>query len=67
MLLVQKIWKHDKLLGVVKGMDILASDINTRIEPVAKVGFIYAMIFTDDFSGYMFTYLLKMKSDTVQA
>jgi len=37
------------------------------IEPVAKDGYKYAIIFTDDFSGCLLTYFLKSKSDAAKA
>lgn len=37
------------------------------IDPEAKDGFKYGLEFTDDYSGSMFVYILKAKSDTVKA
>lgn len=37
------------------------------IDPEAKEGFKYALKFTDDYSGAVFIYFLKAKSDTAMA
>ena len=47
--------------------ELIHTDLAGPIEPVVKDGYRCAIIFTDDFSGCMFTYFLKTKSDSVQA
>ena len=42
-------------------------DIAGPIEPAAKEGFRYALIFPDNYSGVTMLYSLKHKSDTLQA
>ena len=47
--------------------ELVHTDLSGPIEPVAKDGFRYTIVFTDDFSGCMFTYSLKQKADACQA
>ena len=47
--------------------ELVHTDLSGPIDPVAKDGFKYAMIFTDDFSSCNFTYFLKEKSDAPKA
>jgi len=47
--------------------ELVHTDLARPIDPTAKDGFKYAMIFTDDFSGCNFTYFLKEKSDASKA
>ena len=47
--------------------ELVHTDLAGPIDRVAKDGFRYAMIFTDDYSGCLFTYFLKEKSDAVKA
>ena len=47
--------------------ELIHTDLAGPREPVAKDGHRYTIIFIDDFSGCMFTYFLKTKSDSVQA
>ena len=37
------------------------------INPMSKEGFRYSIAFTDDYSGVVFVYFLRNKSDTVEA
>ena len=46
---------------------LVHTDIAGPIEPVSSEGFKYSLAFTDDFSGAVFVYFLKEKSDTVEA
>lgn len=46
---------------------LVHTDLSGPIEPAAKDGFRYALAFTDDYSGAVFVYFLKVKSDTVKA
>eukprot|EP00794_Sanderia_malayensis_P001264 gene1264-1394_t len=47
--------------------ELIHIDLSGPINPVAKDGFKYAIVFTDDYSGSMFTYFLKKKSDATRA
>lgn len=44
---------------------LVYTDLAGPIDPEAKDGFKYALAFTDDYSGAVFMYFLKAKSDTV--
>ena len=46
-----------------KPFELIHTDLAGPIEPVAKEGYKYTMIFTDDYSVCLFTYFLKSKSD----
>jgi len=48
-------------------LELVHTDLAGPISPVAKDGFRYAISFIDDYSGVMFLYFLKQKSDTVAA
>ena len=50
-----------------KAFELVYTDLPGPIDPVAKDGFRYAIIFVDDFSGCSFTYFLKHKSDALKA
>ena len=50
-----------------KPLDLVHSDLSGAVEPVAKDGHKYCICFVDDFSGMMFHYFLKHKSDTTRA
>lgn len=47
--------------------ELVHADLAGPIEPAGKDGFRFALVFTDDYSGAVFTYFLKTKSDTVKA
>ena len=47
--------------------ELVHTDLAGPIDPIAKDGFKYVISFTDDFSGCLFTYFLKQKSDAVNA
>ena len=47
--------------------NLVHTDLAGPIEPEAKEGFRYTLAFTDDFSGAVFVYFLKTKSDTFKA
>ena len=47
--------------------ELVHTDLAGPIDPVAKDGLRYVMVFTDDYSGCLFTYFLKEKSDAVKA
>jgi transposase InsO family protein len=42
-------------------------DLAGPVSPVSREGFKYCIAFTDDFSGSVFVYFLKCKSDTFVA
>jgi len=48
-------------------LQLVHTDLAGPISPVAKDGFRYAISFIDDYSGVMFLYFLKQKSDAVAA
>ena len=48
-------------------MEFVHTDLSGKIDPVSFDGHQYAISFTDDFSGYVFTYFLKLKSDAYKA
>ena len=50
-----------------KVLELVHSDLCGPLTPVAKDGFSYGMCFVDDFSGMMFHYFLKKKSDAHRA
>ena len=50
-----------------KPFELIHTDLAGPIDPVAKDGFKYAIIFVDDFSGCTFIYCLKEKSDALKA
>ena len=54
-------------IRATKPFELIHTDLAGPIDPVAKDGFRYAIIFTDDFSGCTFTYFLKEKSDALKA
>eukprot|EP00794_Sanderia_malayensis_P001519 gene1519-1679_t len=54
-------------IRATKPFELVHTDLAGPIEPAAKDGYRYAMIFTDDFSGNLFTYFLKAKSDAPKA
>jgi hypothetical protein len=41
-------------------------DLAGPVSPVSREGFKYCIAFTDDFSGAVFVYFLKCKSDTLK-
>jgi hypothetical protein len=48
-------------------LEFVHADLAGPITPTGKDGFKYVLCFTDDYSGVVFTYMLKCKSDTFQA
>ena len=50
-----------------KPLDLVHSDLAGPINPCSLEGSKYAIIFTNDFSGAMFVYFLRNKSDTAKA
>jgi hypothetical protein len=46
-------------------LQLVHSDLTGMIQPVARDGFKYAMSFVDDYSGVIFLYFLRRKSDAV--
>ena len=49
----------------VSTFELIHTDLAGPIEPADINGHIYAITFTDDFSGVIFVYFLKTKKDTV--
>ena len=43
------------------------TDLAGPIDPVSREGFRYSTAFTDDYSGAVFAYFIKSKSDTIAA
>ena len=54
-------------IRATKPFELVHTDLAGPIDPVAKDGFRYAMIFVDDYSSCSFTYFLKHKSDALKA
>ena len=50
-----------------ESFELVHTDLASPIDPIAKDGFRYVIIFVDDYSGCTFTYFLKEKSDAVKA
>ena len=50
-----------------KLFELVHCDLAGPIEPVAREGFKYCLMFVDDFSGIQMVYFLKAKSDTCEA
>lgn len=50
-----------------KPLEMVHTDLAGPIDPVSREGFKYSIAFTDDFSGAVFVYFLKNKSDTALA
>ena len=48
-------------------LQLVHTDLAGPIDPVSREGFRYSRAFTDDYSGAVFVYFLKSKSDTVAA
>lgn len=48
-------------------LELVHTDLTGKITPSSTEGFNYAITFTDDFSGVMFVYFLKNKTETVRA
>ena len=48
-------------------MEFVHTDLSGAVDPVSIEGHKYVISFTDDFSGYVFTYFLKRKSDATKA
>ena len=54
-------------IRATKPFQLIHTDLAGPIDPTAKDGFRDAIIFTDDYSGCLFTYFIKEKSDAVKA
>ena len=48
-------------------LGLVHTDLAGPIDPASREGFRYSIAFTDDYSGAIFVYFLKRKSDTVAA
>ena len=53
--------------GAKASLELVHSDLAGPVNPVGKDGFNYALSFVDDYSGVIMIYLLKQKSDTLEA
>ena len=47
--------------------ELIHTDLSGPIDPISKNGHKYAIVFTDDYSGCIFTYFIKEKSDATRA
>ena len=50
-----------------KPLELVHTDLAGKINQASSEGFRYAISFTDDYSGIIFVYFLKQKSDTTRA
>lgn len=50
-----------------KPLEFIHTDLAGPITPTAREGLLYAMVFVDDYTGTIFVYFLKKKSDALQA
>ena len=48
-------------------LELVHTDLAGPIDPVSREGFRYSIAFTDDYSGAVFVYFLKCKTDTIAA
>ena len=48
-------------------LEFVSTDVCGNISPVSSEGFEYAISFTDNYSGYIFLYMMKKKSDAARA
>src|SRR4029434_2356254 len=48
-------------------LELVHTDLCGPIEPADKDGYRYAIAFSDDYSGMIFPYFIKAKSDTTKA
>ena len=48
-------------------LEFVHTDLSGKIDPISIDGHQYTISFTDDYSGYVFTYFLKYKSDAYKA
>ena len=48
-------------------LEFVSTDVCGPISPVSSDGFEYAISFTDNYSGYIFLYMMKKKSDAARA
>ena len=48
-------------------LELVSSDVNGPVMPVSSDGFQYSISFVDNYSGFLFVYFMKRKSDAVSA
>ena len=48
-------------------LELIHCDLAGPVEPISMNGFKYVLTFTDDYSGFIMTYFLPRKSDTITA
>lgn len=58
---------HKPDVRATEPFELVHTDLAGPLDPIAKNGFKYDMVFTDDFSGNIFTYFLKERSDATCA
>lgn len=59
---------HKAATSATKSLQLVSStDISGPITPMSSDGFKYIISFTDNYSGYVFLYLIKNKSDASKA
>lgn len=58
---------RDPDVRATEPFELVHTDLSGPIDPIAKDGFRYAIVFTDDYSSNMFTYFLREKSDATRA
>ena len=50
-----------------RSLEFIHTDLNGPIDPVSSDGFKFVISFSDDYSGFVFTYFLKHKNDASRA
>ena len=50
-----------------KPLEFVSTDVSGPIDPISSDGFRYVISFTDNYSGYIFLYLMRNKSDAAKA
>ena len=58
---------HAPRTKATRAFQLVHSDLTAQINPVGKHSFKYAMNFVDDFSGFVFMYMLRSKADATVA
>ena len=58
---------HKPDIRATEPMQLIHTDLSGAVDPVSRDGFRYGITFTDDFSGTIFSYFLKHKSDATKA
>ena len=58
---------HEPSRRATEPLEFVSTDLCGPITPVSSDGFEYAISFTDNFSGYIFIYFIRKKSDASRA